>query len=81
PSSASNATARHDNRYGDFYARLVHAHARLVAKWMRRGFVHGVLNTDNTSLAGETIDYGPCAFMDVFDANACFSSIDRQGRY
>ena len=55
--------------------------ARLVAHWQVLGFVHGVLNTDNALLCGQTIDYGPCAFMDHFDPKACFSSIDRQGRY
>jgi serine/tyrosine/threonine adenylyltransferase len=55
--------------------------AQLVSHWQVLGFVHGVLNTDNALLCGETIDYGPCAFMDNFDPEACFSSIDRQGRY
>ena len=53
----------------------------LVVNWMRVGFVHGVLNTDNVALSGETIDYGPCAFMDYYDPNTFFSSIDIQGRY
>ena len=53
----------------------------LVAQWMRLGFVHGVMNTDNVALSGETIDYGPCAFTERFDGSASFSSIDRQGRY
>ena len=57
------------------------AQARLVAKWMGLGFIHGVMNTDNTSIAGETIDYGPCAFMDVYRADTKFSSIDQMGRY
>ncbi|MCO4848388.1 MAG: YdiU family protein [Yoonia sp.] len=57
------------------------AQAKLIAKWMSVGFVHGVMNTDNVSIAGETIDYGPCAFMDVYDAASVFSAIDRQGRY
>jgi uncharacterized protein YdiU (UPF0061 family) len=55
--------------------------ASLVAKWQLVGFVHGVMNTDNVSLAGETIDYGPCAFMDSYDPSTVFSSIDSQGRY
>ena len=55
--------------------------AKLIAKWQSIGFVHGVMNTDNTSIFGETIDYGPCAFLDHYNPNACFSSIDRQGRY
>lgn len=53
----------------------------LVAQWMAVGFVHGVMNTDNCAISGETIDYGPCAFIDGYDPNAVFSSIDRQGRY
>ncbi len=57
------------------------AQATLIARWMAVGFVHGVMNTDNTTLSGETIDYGPCAFMDVYDPATLFSSIDHQGRY
>jgi len=57
------------------------AQADLIAAWMSVGFIHGVMNTDNCSISGETIDYGPCAFMDAFHANRVFSSIDRQGRY
>lgn len=55
--------------------------AELIAKWMSLGFIHGVMNTDNASIAGETIDYGPCAFMDDFQPNKVFSSIDQTGRY
>ncbi len=55
--------------------------ARLIAQWMCVGFIHGVMNTDNMALSGETIDYGPCAFMDAFDPATVFSSIDRHGRY
>jgi len=55
--------------------------ARLIARWQCVGFIHGVMNTDNVALSGETIDYGPCAFMDAFDPATVFSSIDRQGRY
>lgn len=55
--------------------------ASLLARWFSVGFVHGVMNTDNMALSGETIDYGPCAFMDVYDPGTVFSSIDRQGRY
>ena len=55
--------------------------ATLIADWMRLGFIHGVMNTDNMSVAGETIDYGPCAFMDEYDPNTVFSSIDHRGRY
>ena len=53
----------------------------LVVDWMRVGFIHGVMNTDNMSISGETIDYGPCAFMDIYDPKTVFSSIDRMGRY
>ncbi len=55
--------------------------AMLVARWLLVGFIHGVMNTDNTSISGETIDYGPCAFMDQYDPGTVFSSIDEQGRY
>jgi len=61
--------------------RVVEVQARLVARWMSIGFVHGVMNTDNVTLSGETIDYGPCAFLDGFDQAAVFSSIDTGGRY
>ena len=57
------------------------AQAELIARWLLVGFIHGVMNTDNMSIAGETIDYGPCAFMDAFDPGAVFSSIDHAGRY
>lgn len=64
---------------------LLHAvmerQAELMAQWCRVGFIHGVMNTDNMALSGETIDYGPCAFMDAYDPATVFSSIDRQGRY
>ena len=60
---------------------MIGRHARLVAQWMMLGFIHGVMNTDNTSIAGETIDYGPCAFIEAYDPAAVFSSIDHYGRY
>jgi uncharacterized protein YdiU (UPF0061 family) len=60
---------------------VVDRQAYLIAQWMKVGFIHGVMNTDNTSVVGETIDYGPCAFMDAFDPQAVFSSIDQHGRY
>jgi serine/tyrosine/threonine adenylyltransferase len=60
---------------------VIAAHAALVARWLGVGFVHGVMNTDNTSISGETLDYGPCAFLDEYDPNKTFSSIDRNGRY
>ncbi len=64
-----------------FLDGVISRHAHLVAQWMLLGFVHGVMNTDNTSISGETIDYGPCAFMEAYDPNTVFSSIDQQGRY
>ncbi|CAN5747647.1 YdiU family protein [soil metagenome] len=60
---------------------VIERQARLVAQWMLLGFIHGVMNTDNTSISGETIDYGPCAFMEEYDPRKVFSSIDHQGRY
>lgn len=63
------------------FRAVVAAQADLVARWMLVGFVHGVMNTDNMTLSGETIDYGPCAFLDAFDPATVFSSIDRDGRY
>lgn len=69
----------------DRFLRLLQAvierQAALIAKWMLVGFIHGVMNTDNMAISGETIDYGPCAFMNEFDPATVFSSIDRQGRY
>ncbi len=62
-------------------AGVVQAQARLVARWMGLGFIHGVMNTDNMAISGETIDYGPCAFMDAFSPAKTFSSIDHMGRY
>ena len=60
---------------------VVARQARLIAQWMLLGFVHGVMNTDNTAISGETIDYGPCAFMEAYDPDTVFSSIDANGRY
>lgn len=60
---------------------VIDAQSRLIAAWMGVGFVHGVMNTDNMALSGETIDYGPCAFLDAYDENSVFSSIDHSGRY
>lgn len=60
---------------------VIELQARLIAQWMGVGFIHGVMNTDNSSISGETIDYGPCAFMDAYDPARKFSSIDRGGRY
>lgn len=69
------------NPYAALYGSVVAAQASLVSRWMGVGFIHGVMNTDNVSVAGETIDYGPCAFMDTFHPGKVFSSIDHQGRY
>ncbi|MFK7816457.1 MAG: YdiU family protein [Gammaproteobacteria bacterium] len=70
-----------DNLYLSFLAQICNAQASLVAQWMCVGFIHGVMNTDNMTISGETIDYGPCAFMDHFAADTVYSSIDKQGRY
>jgi uncharacterized protein YdiU (UPF0061 family) len=70
-----------NNPYVALLNALVERQAVLIARWMHIGFIHGVMNTDNMSIAGETIDYGPCAFMDAYHHNQVFSSIDRNGRY
>jgi uncharacterized protein YdiU (UPF0061 family) len=85
---AGHAIARHDAALAGAprpYLGLLEAvtarQAALVARWLQVGFVHGVMNTDNMALSGETIDYGPCAFLDAYDPAAVFSSIDHHGRY
>jgi uncharacterized protein YdiU (UPF0061 family) len=85
---ADYAIARHhphaadaENPYLALFEAVVDAQASLIARWMLVGFVHGVMNTDNMTISGETIDYGPCAFMDAFDPATVFSSIDHGGRY
>ncbi|PNH85132.1 YdiU family protein [Arthrobacter sp. AFG20] len=85
---ADHAIARHypdaaeaDNPYLALFEAVISAQASLVAKWMLVGFIHGVMNTDNMAISGETIDYGPCAFMDAFDPATVYSSIDENGRY
>ncbi len=85
---ADHAIARHhpaaasaQRPYLALLDAVVDAQASLVAQWMLVGFVHGVMNTDNMTISGETIDYGPCAFMDAYDPATLFSSIDEQGRY
>ena len=85
---ANYAIARHypgaaqtEQPYRALLDGVIARQAQLVAHWMLLGFVHGVMNTDNTSISGETIDYGPCAFMETYDPETVFSSIDRQGRY
>lgn len=69
------------NPYVSFLEKVIDRQASLIAKWQIVGFIHGVMNTDNMTISGETIDYGPCAFMDTYDPATVFSSIDRQGRY
>lgn len=69
------------NPYLKLFKEVIKSQAQLIASWMSVGFVHGVMNTDNMTISGETIDYGPCAFLDEYDANKVFSSIDRFGRY
>jgi uncharacterized protein YdiU (UPF0061 family) len=79
-----HAAARHHPSAGsalELFSAVVAAQAALVARWMLVGFVHGVMNTDNTTISGETIDYGPCAFLDAYDPATVFSSIDEGGRY
>ncbi|MDQ3758523.1 MAG: YdiU family protein [Actinomycetota bacterium] len=85
---ADHAIARHhphaagaENPYLAFFEAVVDSQASLVARWMLVGFIHGVMNTDNMAISGETIDYGPCAFMDAYDPATVFSSIDTGGRY
>jgi uncharacterized protein YdiU (UPF0061 family) len=73
--------ANSEQPYRDFLRAVVERQAQLIARWMGVGFIHGVMNTDNMTISGETIDYGPCAFMDAYDPATVFSSIDRQGRY
>lgn len=85
---ADHAVARHypdaadaDNPYLALLDAVIAVQAELIAQWMLVGFIHGVMNTDNMTISGETIDYGPCAFMDTFDPKTVFSSIDSGGRY
>ena len=69
------------DKYYNFFKSVVNDQVKLVTLWMKAGFIHGVMNTDNTSISCETIDYGPCAFMDIYKGNKVFSSIDSMGRY
>ena len=85
---ADNSINRHylklpekKNKYLEFFEAVCDSQISLISKWMSIGFIHGVMNTDNMTISGETIDYGPCAFMDRYDPNTFFSSIDTQGRY
>lgn len=70
-----------ENPYLYLLQEVIKNQAKLIAKWIQVGFIHGVMNTDNVTISGETIDYGPCAFMDTYNPNTVFSSIDYQGRY
>lgn len=70
-----------ENKYLSLLQEVITRQAMLIAKWQLVGFIHGVMNTDNMTISGETIDYGPCAFMDIYDPATVFSSIDREGRY
>lgn len=70
-----------ESKYLAFFRQVLIRQAKLIAQWLAVGFIHGVMNTDNTSISGETIDYGPCAFMNTYDTKTVFSSIDTQGRY
>ncbi|HEX7309050.1 protein adenylyltransferase SelO [Lentzea sp.] len=80
---ADHAIARHHpgSTYLELFDHVVAAQASLVARWMLVGFIHGVMNTDNMTISGETIDYGPCAFMEAYDPATVYSSIDHRGRY
>lgn len=73
--------ASSENKYLALLEAVIDRQAELLAKWMHIGFIHGVMNTDNMAICGETMDYGPCAFMDAYDPATVFSSIDQQGRY
>lgn len=73
--------ADNENKYLSLLQEVIKRQASLIAKWQLVGFIHGVMNTDNMTISGETIDYGPCAFMDGYDLATVFSSIDAQGRY
>jgi uncharacterized protein YdiU (UPF0061 family) len=73
--------ANADRPYHALLEGVIARQAQLIARWLLVGFIHGVMNTDNCSISGETIDYGPCAFMDAYDPATVFSSIDEQGRY
>ena len=75
------AVRQEENPYLALLHAVIERQAKLIAQWMQVGFIHGVMNTDNMAISGETIDYGPCAFMDTYAAMTVFSSIDRQGRY
>src|SRR5688572_16410133 len=81
PSSFAAASADKPEAYLELFRAILARQASLIARWQLVGFVHGVMNTDNMALSGETIDYGPCAFMDTYDPATVFSSIDAGGRY
>src|SRR5690606_7672033 len=70
-----------EHKYLELFRAVADRQASLIAQWQLVGFIHGVMNTDNMAISGETIDYGPCAFMNAYDPATVFSSIDRGGRY
>ena len=70
-----------ENKALDLLNLVMQRQCQLIVDWMRIGFIHGVMNTDNMAISGETIDYGPCAFMEIYDPKTVFSSIDKFGRY
>ncbi len=72
---------KHDSPYICLLKKVIELQADLISTWISLGFIHGVMNTDNTTISGQTIDYGPCAFMEEYDSNKCFSYIDKMGRY
>ena len=85
PTTPSNVTIRSwrtvPEKYLEFFRAVMDRQASLIAQWQLVGFIHGVMNTDNMAISGETIDYGPCAFMNAYDPDTVFSSIDHAGRY
>jgi uncharacterized protein YdiU (UPF0061 family) len=70
-----------EDRFHIFLDAVINAQAKLIAKWLQVGFIHGVMNTDNMTISGETLDFGPCAFMNRYNPQTCFSAIDQEGRY
>ena len=81
PEIGTDEAGADGGRYASFLLSVVERQAALIAQWMQVGFIHGVMNTDNMTISGESIDYGPCAFLDAYDPSTVFSSIDTGGRY
>ena len=69
-----------EDKYLKFFEKITEDQINLIINWQRVGFIHGVMNTDNMSISGESIDYGPCAFVDEYNPNKVFSSVDKNGR-